>query len=173
MSAQPPDPGPPQVPDPNAIHCPRCASPIGPDQDWCLECGAPARTRLAQTPNWRLPTVAIGAVVQVAGALHAFAFVRLTNDNGAPAGTTPTAAAQTTPVAPVVPPVTSALPAATTTAPVGPAVPSTVPGQTPPVTVPTTTPATATSVAPAQTVPATTTGGQKTVPAFGQTTTTP
>jgi hypothetical protein len=177
VSVQPPEPGPPQVPDPNAIHCPRCASPIGPDQDWCLECGAPARTRLAQTPNWRLPAVAIGAVVLIAGALLAFAFVKLTNDNGAPAGTTPTAAVQTTPVVPVVPPVTSALPAATTTAPVGPAVPSTVPGQAPPVTIPTTTlttpaPATATSVAPAQTVPATT-GGQKTVPAFGQTTTTP
>ncbi len=167
MSAQPPVPGPPQAPDPNSIHCPRCSAPIGPDQDWCLECGAPARTRLAQTPNWRLPTVVIGAVVLLAGALLAFAFVKLTNDNGAPAGTTPTAAVETTPVVPVVPPATSALPTATTTAPVGPAVPSTVPGQAPPVAVPTTTLTT-----PA-TTPTTTTGGQQTVPAFGQTTTTP
>jgi len=163
VSAQPPAPGPPQIPDPNAIHCPRCATPIGPEQDWCLECGAPARTRLAQTPNWRLPTVAIGAVVLLAGALLAFAFVKLTNDNGAPAGTTPTATVATTPVVPVVPPAPAVVPTATTTAPVGPAVPSTVPGQAPPVTVQTTT-------LPA---PATTTGGQKTVPAFGQTTTTP
>jgi hypothetical protein len=168
VSTQPPAPGPPpQVPDPNAIHCPRCSSPIGPEQDWCLECGAPARTRLAQTPNWRLPTVAIGAVVLVAGALLAFAFVKLTNDNNAPAGTTPTAVL-TTPVAPpVVPGVTAPLPAATTTAPVGPAVPSTVPGQTatipgpPPITLPTTTPT------------VTTPAGQQTTPAFGQTTTTP
>jgi predicted nucleic acid-binding Zn ribbon protein len=166
VSTQPPAPGQPQVPDPNASHCPRCSAPIGSEQDWCLECGAPARTRLAQTPNWRLPTVAIGAVVLVAGALLAFAFVKLTNDNDVPAGTTPTAVV-TTPVAPpVVPAVTSALPTATSTAPAGPAVPTTVPGQatTPPPVVQTTT---FTTPAP------TTTGGQRTVPAFGQTTTTP
>lgn len=157
-------PGQPQVPDPSAIHCPRCSAPVGPEQDWCLECGAPARTRLAQTPNWRLPTVAVGAVVLVAGALLAFAFVKLTNDNDVPAGTTPTAVVQTAPVAPVVPPVTAPVPAATTTAPVGPAVPATVPGQTttvpapPPITIPTTT--------------STTPAGQQTVPPFGQTVTT-
>ncbi len=55
------------------MRCPRCSSPVGPDQDWCLECGAPARTRLAPTPNWQLPTVAIGAVVALAGALLALA----------------------------------------------------------------------------------------------------
>ena len=43
------------LPEPGSIRCPRCSSPIGPEQDWCLECGAPARTRLAPTPNWRLP----------------------------------------------------------------------------------------------------------------------
>ena len=165
MSAQPPVPGQPQVPpDPLAIHCPRCSSPIGGDQDWCLECGAPARTRLAQTPNWRLPTVAIGAVVLIAGALLAFAFVKLTNDNGAaPAAATSTApVVDTVPAAPVPPPVTAPLPAATTTAPVGPAIPSTVPGQT---TVPVTPPVT--GQPPAQT----TTAGQQTVPPLGQTTT--
>ncbi len=162
MSAQPPVPGPPQVPDPNAIHCPRCSSPIGPEQDWCLECGAPARTRLAQTPNWQLPTVAIGAIVLLAGALLAFAFVKLTNDNDAP----PAAATQTAPpldtvpVAPVVPPpVVTPVPTAPTTVPTAPAVPSTVPGQT--------TPPTATT----PTTPApTTTTGRSTVPSFGTTT---
>ena len=160
MSTPPPAPGQPQVPDPGATHCPRCSAPIGPEQDWCLECGAPARTRLAQTPNWRLPTVAIGAVVLVAGALLAFAFVTLTNDNDVPAGTTPTAD-DTAPVAPPVgPAVTAPLPAATSTAPVAPA----VPGQTATVPAPITT----------TTLPApTTTGGQQTVPPFSQTTTTP
>jgi hypothetical protein len=169
VSAQPPAPGPPQAPDPNTIHCPRCSAQIGPDQDWCLECGAPARTRLAPTPNWRLPTVAIGAVVLVAGALLAFAFVKLTNDNGAPAGTTPSAVVDTAPaVAPVAPAVTSPVPTATSTAPAGPAIPATVPGQTTPAA--TTPPIQTTPLAP----PApTTTGGQKTVPAFGQTATTP
>ncbi len=174
MSAQPPEPGPPQVHDPLAIHCPRCSSPVPGDQDWCLECGAPARTRLAQTPNWRLPTVAIGAIVLVAGALLAFAFVKLTNDNDAApaAATSTTPIVDTVPAAPVPPPVTAPLPSATTTAPVGPAIPSTVPGQTtatvPPVVI-APPPAGATITTPRPT----TTGGQQTVPAFGQTTTTP
>jgi hypothetical protein len=134
VSAQPPEPGQPQVPDRATIRCPRCSSPVGPDQDWCLECGAPARTRLAPTPNWQLPTVAIGAIVAIAGALLAFAFVKLTNDNGVAAvGTTPSAIVETaTPTTTVPPPATSTVATATTTAPVGPAVPSTVPGQTAP-----------------------------------------
>ncbi|HEY0346129.1 MAG TPA: hypothetical protein VGC59_15855 [Solirubrobacteraceae bacterium] len=136
MSAQPPEPGQPQVPDRATIRCPRCSSPVGPDQDWCLECGAPARTRLAPTPNWQLPTVALGAIVAIAGALLAFAFVKLTNDNGngnAAVGTPPSAVVETaTPTATVPPAATSTVATATTTAPAGPAVPSTVPGQTAP-----------------------------------------
>lgn len=166
MSAQPPEPGQPQLPDPAAIRCPRCSAPIGPDQDWCLECGAPARTRLAPTPNWQLPTVAIGAIVAIAGALLAFAFVRLTSDDGAaPAGTTPSAVVETAPpAAPVPPVVTAPVPAATVppsvtataTAPTGPAVPSTVPGQTP-ATTPTTPGQTATAPTQTTTTPPTTT----------------
>ena len=137
MSAQPPDAGQPHVPDRTTIRCPRCSAPVGPDQDWCLECGAPARTRLAPTPNWQLPTVAIGAIVAIAGALLAFAFVKLTNDNGTtPVGTTPSAVVETTPSTAAVPPpagvATTTAPTATTTAPTGAAVPSTVPGQTTP-----------------------------------------
>ncbi len=76
--------------------CPRCGSALGPEQDWCLECGAPARTRLAPTPNWQLPTVAVGAMIALAGALLAFAFVKLTGDDPSPAGTTPAAVVETT-----------------------------------------------------------------------------
>ena len=132
MSAQPPE-GPAQLPPPGSLRCPRCSALVGPEQDWCLECGAPARTRLAPTPNWQLPTVAIGAIVALAGALLAFAFVELTGDDGASAGTTPTAVVQTAPppvIAP--PPAVSTTPTATTTAPVDPSQPATtVPGQTP------------------------------------------
>jgi hypothetical protein len=135
VSARPPrDPG--QLPEPGSLRCPRCSATVGPDQDWCLECGAPARTRLAPTPNWQLPTVAIGAIVLLAGALLAFAFVELTGDDGATAGTTPTAVVETSAPAPVVPPpavsTTATMPTtATTTAPAGPAQPATtVPGQT-------------------------------------------
>ena len=131
MSTAPPPAGPPpQLPEPGSIRCPRCSSPIGPEQDWCLECGAPARTRLAPTPNWQLPTVAIGAIIAIAGALLAFAFVKLTSDDDLPAGTTPTAAVQTAPPAIVTPP-PAVTPTASTTAPAQPAAPSTgVPGQT-------------------------------------------
>jgi hypothetical protein len=136
VSTQPPEAGQPHLPDRATIHCPRCSAPVGPDQDWCLECGAPARTRLAPTPNWQLPTVAIGAIVAVAGALLAFAFAKLTNDDGTtPVGTTPSAIVATAPSTATVPPApvaTTAAPVATTTAPTGPAVPSTVPGQTAP-----------------------------------------
>jgi hypothetical protein len=158
VSVQPPPAGPAQVPDLAEIHCPRCATPIVPEQDWCLECGAPARTRLAPTPNWQLPTAAIAALVAIAGALLAFAFVRLTDDDDAvPAGTTPSTVVQTAPPVSTVPPVvTTPVPTATTTAPTGPALPSTVPGQTvpAPATTPTVPPAT-TTTPPAATAPRT------------------
>ena len=94
------------------MRCPRCSSALAPEQDWCLECGAPARTRLAPTPNWRLPTVAVGAMIALAGALLAFAFVKLTGDDPAPAGTPPAAAVQTT--APAVAPATGSTGTTTT-----------------------------------------------------------
>jgi hypothetical protein len=157
VSTEPPAPGQPQLPDPGTIRCPRCSAPVGPDQDWCLECGAPARTRLAPTPNWQLPTVALGAIVAIAGALLAFAFVKLTSDdNTAPAGTTPSAVVETSTAAATAPPVP------TTTAPTGPAAPSTVPGQTATVpsspTATTPSPRTATTPSPGSTTtpPATT-----------------
>lgn len=113
------------------MSCPRCSSPIAPDQDWCLECGAPARTRLAQTPNWQLPTAAIAAIVALAGALLAFAFVKLTSDDDIAAGTTPTAVVAPPPIAQPPPPLApTPTPTATTTAPAQPAAPATtVPGQ--------------------------------------------
>jgi hypothetical protein len=67
-------------PDPGTIACPRCAATIGPDQAWCLECGAPARTRLVPTPNWRAPVAVLAVVVLLAGIALALAFVALTND---------------------------------------------------------------------------------------------
>jgi len=134
------------------MRCPRCSSPVGPEQDWCLECGAPARTRLAPTPNWQLPTIAIAAIVALAGALLAFAFVKLTSDDNVPAGTTPTAVVETAPPVITPPPVVTPPPLATGTAPAQPTVPSTaVPGQTTPT--PTAPPVTTTG--PAATTPTT------------------
>jgi hypothetical protein len=35
--------------------CPHCDATLVRAQDWCLQCGTAARTRLAPTPNWRAP----------------------------------------------------------------------------------------------------------------------
>jgi hypothetical protein len=121
------DQGPPQyaapAPQPVPLRCPRCEANIAPEQDWCLECGAPARTRLAPTPNWRAPIAAVAVVVLLAGLALAFAFASLTSDDGsvsaattAPAQPAESIGTQSIPGAP-------AAPAATTTSPPSTAVP--------------------------------------------------
>jgi hypothetical protein len=75
-------------------------------QDWCLECGAAARTRLERTTTWRVPVAVIAGVAALCLLALAFAFVRLADTDGdvqAAKATTPPAAipaaqpAQTTP----------------------------------------------------------------------------
>jgi hypothetical protein len=167
VSVQPPAPGTPPIPAPGSLRCPRCSATIGPEQDWCLECGAPARTRLAQTPNWQLPTVAIAAIVLVAGAMLAFAFVKLTDDGNAPASTTQAPVSTAVPVVPpapttVVPPAatTPTTPTTTPTAPATTPRPSTTTPATPPgpATTPATTPPPRTVTTPPITTQRTTPG---------------
>jgi hypothetical protein len=69
-------------PEPVPLRCPRCGASVAPEQDWCLECGAPARTRLAPTPNWKAPIALVAVVLLLAGAALAFAFTSLTADDG-------------------------------------------------------------------------------------------
>ena len=76
MSVAPPG----APPAPGTIACPRCATAIARDQDWCLACGAPARTRLVPTPNWRAPIALPAVIATLAGIALAVAFVALTND---------------------------------------------------------------------------------------------
>ncbi|HEV7751805.1 MAG TPA: hypothetical protein VGO71_09700 [Baekduia sp.] len=91
MSApeHPPAPGPAPVP----LRCPRCGAYVAPEQDWCLECGAPARTRLAPTPHWRAPIALLAVIALLAGLALALAFTSLTQDDGAVSAAT-TAPAQ-------------------------------------------------------------------------------
>jgi hypothetical protein len=110
-------------PAPGTIACPRCAARVAPDQEWCLNCGAPARTRLVPTPNWRAPLVLLAVVAALAGIALAIAFVALTNDNEAPPPAnsqapppSATAAPQATP-APAQPGTTQTPGATPTTAP--------------------------------------------------------
>jgi hypothetical protein len=92
----------------STIACPRCAATVAPDQDWCLQCGAAARTRLAPTPNWRAPVAALAIVALLAGIGLAAAFVALTNDS------TQAPSAATTATAPVVATEPTAAPPPTT-----------------------------------------------------------
>lgn len=73
---------------PAEIPCPRCGAPVGPEQAWCLTCGAPARTRMRPTPNWKLPLLAIAVIVLVVAGGTVGAFVALTTDNEAPKAST-------------------------------------------------------------------------------------
>jgi hypothetical protein len=78
---------------PAALRCPRCGATVAPEQDWCLECGAPARTRLAPTPRWGIPVAVVVALIAAAGLALALAFVALTDDDGAVVTTTAPATA--------------------------------------------------------------------------------
>jgi hypothetical protein len=57
--------------------CPLCRAPLLPEQEWCLQCGAAARTRLAASPNWRAPVIALVILVVLALAVLAIALVKL------------------------------------------------------------------------------------------------
>jgi cell division septation protein DedD len=60
--------------------CPRCGAGLTAEQDWCLSCGAPASTRIAPAPGWRGPLAIVGAVLALAAAGLAVAFLELTGD---------------------------------------------------------------------------------------------
>ncbi|WCB95594.1 hypothetical protein DSM104299_04343 [Baekduia alba] len=117
---------PPHVPGPAPVplRCPRCGANVAPEQDWCLECGAPARTRLAPTPNWRAPIALVAVVVLLAGVALAFAFTALTDDDGTisaatSATTAPAQPNETTPQTsvPTAPAATATSPAASAAIP--------------------------------------------------------
>jgi hypothetical protein len=106
---------------PAPLNCPACGSPVAPDQSWCLQCGAAARTRIAKLPRWRAATVAVAIAVVLAIGGLIYAFVKLSSGTGT-VTTTPTIT-QTVPA--------PAVPQATPTGPTG-AVPSVPPTTTAP-----------------------------------------
>ena len=57
--------------------CPLCGGPLRRDQDWCLRCGAAARTRLAAPPKWKLLVVSLVSVAVLALAVLVVALVTL------------------------------------------------------------------------------------------------
>jgi hypothetical protein len=98
--------------------CPLCGAPLAPTQEWCMRCGAAARTRLAAAPNWKAPVAVLATVALLSLGAIAAALVKLAGDTGpappavtrtvigaaagaaaAPATAAPGAAATTTPPA--------------------------------------------------------------------------
>jgi hypothetical protein len=79
--------------------CPLCGASLRPQQEWCLRCGAAARTRLAAAPNWRLPVAVIAAVTALSLGVLAAALVKLAGDS-TPARSQATTIAPATSAAP-------------------------------------------------------------------------
>lgn len=107
------------VPAPGVIPCPRCGAWLNPQQDWCLNCGDPARTVIAPSPRWRRPIIALLALGALALGVMVAAFIALTSDDPPPARTT----TQTITVQPGEPLAPGVSPAPTTAPP--PAAPTT------------------------------------------------
>ena len=62
---------------PTTEGCPLCGAPLRAEQDWCLRCGAAARTRLAAPPKWRTLAAALLIVAAISLAVLTVALVKL------------------------------------------------------------------------------------------------
>lgn len=62
--------------------CPLCGAPLYPEQEWCLRCGAAARTRLSASPNWKAPIVIVAVVAALSLGVLAAALVKLAGSEG-------------------------------------------------------------------------------------------
>lgn len=82
--------------------CPLCGAPLDPRQEWCLNCGAAARTRLAAPTNWKAPIVAIAVIATLALGVLAAALVKLSGGSGTPKALAPVTSTITT-TTPIVP----------------------------------------------------------------------
>jgi hypothetical protein len=68
-------------PPPASEACPLCGAPLAPSQDWCLRCGAAARTRLAASPRWRGAVVTVVVIAALALGVLAAALVKLAGES--------------------------------------------------------------------------------------------
>jgi hypothetical protein len=95
--------------------CPLCGTPLRGDQDWCLGCGAAARTRLAAPANWRAPIVLLGVTVVLSLGVLSVSLVKLAEKPSHSAASTTTVLAAPPPAAAPAPPVTALSTATATT----------------------------------------------------------
>lgn len=132
--SQPPSP----APRVGAILCPRCGTVLRAEQDWCLECGLAARTRIHPPPSRRVPIATLCVVLVLLAAGISLALVALLDTTPAPT------------------------PAATVTAPA-----TTTAGTPQTLTTPKTATSPASTIPQTPTVPSTTTPGIPSVPSTG------
>jgi rRNA maturation protein Nop10 len=57
--------------------CPLCGGALRAEQDWCLRCGAAARTRLAAPPRWKPLVISLLTIAVVALGVLVAALVKL------------------------------------------------------------------------------------------------
>ena len=125
MSVATPPPPATTVPAPGAsptppvdAACPLCGAALDQRQEWCLNCGAAARTRLAAPTNWKAPIVAIAVIAALALGVLAAALVKLSGGSPAPRAVAPVTRTVTT-AAPIVPGATPGTIPTTTTGAAG------------------------------------------------------
>lgn len=94
------------APAPAPESCPLCGAPLLAEQEWCLRCGAAARTRLATTSNWKAPIIAVAVVATLSLGVLAASLVKLagnSNSNTTTAIVSVTGPGATATVAPTTP----------------------------------------------------------------------
>ena len=108
------------------LRCPRCDAPLRPDQDWCLECGTAATTRVLSPPSWGVAALIVLAVVALAGIALALAVDQLSGEaDRAASRASPADQTAAAPAATGTTTATAAPPAATPTTPTAPPTPTT------------------------------------------------
>jgi septal ring-binding cell division protein DamX len=73
-------PAPVQAPSAAERRCPRCAQPLGAEQEWCLHCGTGVGARVAPPRGWRVPLAVVGSLLALALIAVVLAIVELAND---------------------------------------------------------------------------------------------
>jgi hypothetical protein len=97
VATPPVAPAPTAAPPPADEACPLCGASLEPEQEWCLRCGAAARTRLAASPAWKTPVIAFAVVVALSLGVLAAALVKLAGGDSGHAATAPTTITVTAP----------------------------------------------------------------------------
>jgi hypothetical protein len=95
--------------------CPLCGAPLHPEQEWCLNCGAAARTRLAASPNWKAPLVTAVIVVVLSLGVLAAALVKLAGGSASQSPATTRTITTAAALAPATTPTTAGTTTQTTT----------------------------------------------------------